>query len=479
MRHSFLPDLTPKTTDQFKTYQQLQTIDEVAPRRSILLKQNSKFNSPAVNNERTNFFFVKRRTEDFYNRSLSRSTSKAIEVETNALTKSNTIKNPKLAQITIKYEKKMEELTEYIKENDYDFLDFRKNSMKARIVRNSNAEINKISQFTSKNRQKHKSEDINNVKIEKSHPTKNEHNFKVKNNYDFNLEFDGNTINIINFLLNQKYSISLRDFFLKITRFFLFFYQDSSASVEELTYKFKNLLDYEADQYQDVINKIFLTNSQLINTNFKVNKLYRYMEDNYQIKNFKRLLLFKDQIGGKCDKSKNNSSHSKIIQTRNFNFKKEVISQTVFFDSKHRRQKLSNVLKMDSFSRPSHTHSKALQKPTTIVDFLKSLYNISNRLVDHYYKNKFDQIKTCVEKGSSLIDKIDNLSTFVLIPGQKYTKTEASPKHKTPQKSMMRIKNLNLPNQDISSFNQLLNRHHNVLTENCHSYLRIFKKSMI
>lgn len=380
------------------------------------------------------------------------------------------------------YSRKIKTVESYIKENDFDFFEHRKSISKHAQNKPLEASAKKNSFMISKLLIRRKGDSLQISRFENVSQDKKERKILAKANYDFNFEFDGYTISVINFLSNQKHSMSLRELFSKTEQCFRLFYESSSLSLEELTYRFKSLMDYDNSPHQEIINKLFLTSSSLLNTHFNISKLYKHMDETYQVRTFKRIMVLKDRLT-KLSQSELGKMHSRATSASN-KVKLNSSSQSKQFSKTFygsNPSKLQNRLRHDSVSKTMPSPGRTSTKTSTVIDFLKAVYSIYHRLLEHIYQSRYTSIKQYVDQSKVVIHNVENLASKSRPRGTGETCSQPQVRdssNQLPWNSFARLKNLTLPHQDISSFNQLLHRYHNVLTENCNSYLKTFKKPM-
>jgi hypothetical protein len=381
------------------------------------------------------------------------------------------------------YSRRIKTVESFIKENEFDFFDHRRSHSRHSHSKTLETPTKRNSFMISKLLIRRKGDSVQITKSEMANQDKKDKRVRVKPNYDFNFEFDGYTISVINFFSNQKHSMSLKELFNKTEQCFRLFYESSSQSLEEMTYRFKTLVDYDNSPHQDIIGKLFLTSASLINTHFKVSKLYKFMDESYQTRTFKRILVLKDRLT-KVSQSElgklNNraTSASKNFQINYGNASKQF--SNTFYGSNP--AKLNSRLRNDSASKTMTSPNKTSVRSTTVIDFLKAIYSIYHRLLEHIYQSRYHSIKQYVKQSNVVMHNVENLESKFRPRDKKEQNSQTTIQDalsQQPRNPFTRLKNLTLPHQDISSFNQMLHRYHSVLTENCNAYLKTFKKPMI
>ena len=380
------------------------------------------------------------------------------------------------------YSRKIKTVESFIKENDFDFFEHRRSSTKHSHNKPLEMPAKKQSFMISKLLIRRKADSLQISRSETAGQDKKEMKIWSKANYDFNFEFDGYTINVINFVSNQKHSMSLKELFSKTDECFRFYYEASNLSLEELTYQFKSLMNYDNSPHQDIINKLFLTPSALLNTHFNVCKLYKHMDETYQVRSFKRIMTLKDRLTkiSKSELNKMNKRATSAIKEIKLDSgsKSKQFSNTFYGDTV---PKILNRFKFDSIPKTLTLPSRRSTKTETVIDFLKVIYGIYQRLLEYIYQSRYASIKQYVNQSKLIIQNVEKLASksCSLDTGEIEQQAKNRDRYNNlSRNSFTGLKNLTLPHQNISSFNQLLRRYHNVLTENCNVYLKTFKKPM-
>lgn len=386
--------------------------------------------------------------------------------------------NEKIEYIMNSHADDIKAVEKFVKANDNDFYDYRK-EFKGIKKDKRNSRVKQVD--LSKIRFRNSTRLVRQVKTEPSSPAKQELNIM---GYEFNLEYDGTYISIFNFLSNHRQTLTLKEFFIKIETYFYLFHKNTNISLEELTVRFKNLIGFSTFPYKDLINKVFLNNMSLLNTNVKVSQLYAYVQTNYRDKDFKRLRALKNCLD-KFSQSQGPMDHSRgqerlpelgmIVRRRNIALDIPVNLLTV---QDKNLSKLQMHFRREAASRRFHPTQLSQQKPPTITECLKTLYSIFLRLMDDFYDKKSNSIHTYIEKIDKQLAQVDHLSVELYEKLKQQVQSKIfDPRLVSPKPSMFKAGNLSLMSTNITKFNKILNRNYGVLSESCQSYLKNFKRT--
>jgi hypothetical protein len=238
-----------------------------------------------------------------------------------------------------------------------------------------------------------------------------EQSSKVKNPFKFELIFDGKNITVTSFEMNMKPNIyTLPDFFEKLELFYNKFSEVTNHDPAVLTESFKLLVGFDQNSHRDIIERVFFGSKKFIRKSISKQLLMNFLAERQNLCNPSKMVSrfirsYKDKI---ALRSKMSLIETNKLGTKPPNNDKDLMRKASLYDS-------SGQQKAQFGPRGSNLSLKQNESTSSMnfeIEFLRVMYFILNRLLNHFFKTKFRNIQKLSNASSEVSLRLMRLTRF-------------------------------------------------------------------
>ena len=347
-------------------------------------------------------------TEDGPRRCRPTISQKPLELKNLDTSGSTPLINSQIQKIIAKNSNKFKELVELSKLNK-NLLDGIKTT-KIQSENEKEKSLNLRNQFLGKNSTFHRKFANKFAKlIAQKFPNENKKTVVTKINYE--IEIEGNSLRIQNFLTNQRSQFSLTHFCNLFEDYYNLFFENETSNLSILTAKFEVITALKGSLYGDTFSRFFWRSQKSIVPKMSLSYILSFMSRNYDCQAIRTWLQEQTQILN-SKKSLIRADSLKIKSSLVTNTKKELLPKIYERSLKSRRFTIllneDTIYQISNKSSVSRIQLENISKPK-VVDFFQVLYFVYDKLLENFFADKIKKVKSQIEVSDFYKENVSNL----------------------------------------------------------------------
>lgn len=237
---------------------------------------------------------------------------------------------------------------------------------------------------------------------------------KAKGNLQIEIEDD--RLRIKNALTNQKLQLNLTQLFELFIKYYNSFVIENLTNLEDLTAKFKVVLPESQSISFGNVRQLFWSNSSTIQPRLTFSSVLNFIVKNYNCESINRWIgAQRDRLGNfksaVLKTVQTPADSSSIISTKDFlPFIKDPKLRGTLFDVKI-TQKRKQSGRRNGRSVSFAQEPKLMPSLPDVNEFIKTIYLVYERLLNHFFDNKIEKVRTQIDAANLYKENVRRLIT--------------------------------------------------------------------